>query len=181
MSQKSQKRKDLRTQARCVLETALGPVGALLNGAAVRFLRYPGGKQRILDYILKHLPARNRSRGEGDKRIGTDRALKILLGRLGRWDPATGAEVFEAKAHTQPVRRLFVTPDGEQLVGGARHLLTGQSSDIMPFSPPSNARRHVEASVLPPLHTLDLTSFPVLEGVGALVIVGGGGTPPPGP
>ena len=36
----------------------------------------------------------------------------------------------------------------------------------------------METSVLPPLHTLDLTSFPVLEGVGALVIVGGGGTPP---
>src|SRR5262249_34401560 len=47
-----------------------------------------------------------------------------------------------------------------------------------PMSPPSNARRHVETSVLPPLHTLDLTSFPVLEGVRALVIVGRGGPPP---
>jgi len=55
---------------------------------------------------------------------------------LVRWDPATGAKVFEAKAHTQPVRRLFVSPDGKKLVGGARRLLTGHSSDIIPFRLP---------------------------------------------
>jgi cyanophycinase len=35
----------------------------------------------------------------------------------------------------------------------------------------------VETSVIAPEHTLDLRSFPVLDGVGTLVIVGGGGTP----
>jgi DNA adenine methylase len=38
-------------------------VGALLNDAAVRFLRYPGGKQRILDCLLKYLPARETIKG----------------------------------------------------------------------------------------------------------------------
>jgi cyanophycinase len=35
----------------------------------------------------------------------------------------------------------------------------------------------METGVIAPRHTLDVTSFPVLEGVGALLIVGGGGTP----
>jgi hypothetical protein len=55
--------------------------------------------------------------------------VKILPGRLGGRGPATGAE-----ARTPRVRRLFVTPDGKKLVGGAQHLLRGH--DIIPFRPP---------------------------------------------
>jgi DNA adenine methylase len=36
----------------------------LMNGAPVRFLRYPGGKQRVLDFLLKHLPARETIQGK---------------------------------------------------------------------------------------------------------------------
>jgi DNA adenine methylase len=63
MLQKLLKEKNLRPQADGVPEDAPEARTRLLNGAPVPFLRYPGGKQRILDFLLKHLPERSTVKG----------------------------------------------------------------------------------------------------------------------
>src|SRR5262245_24631740 len=63
MSQKPLRRMGLRSQPGCVSAVIAEARGDFFNEAAVRLLRYPGGKQRILNYLLKHLPARETIKG----------------------------------------------------------------------------------------------------------------------
>jgi len=45
------------------LPQSTSPLGSSINSAAVAFLRYPGGKQRILDWLLQYIPGRDTIQG----------------------------------------------------------------------------------------------------------------------
>jgi DNA adenine methylase len=63
MAHKSQKRWAPHSSAGSEPERTPKSAHSLLDEAAVRFLRYPGGKQRILDFLLRHLPTREAIQG----------------------------------------------------------------------------------------------------------------------
>ncbi len=63
MQQKSPTQKALQLSAGSKVERGSASANGLLNGVSVRFLRYPGGKQRILDFLSHRLPTRDTIRG----------------------------------------------------------------------------------------------------------------------
>jgi len=64
MAQRPTLAKDVpATWRRLRSKQTVSPHGLFMNKAAVAFLRYPGGKQRVLDWLLQYLPPRDDIQG----------------------------------------------------------------------------------------------------------------------